>query len=317
MSRQVYGELRLIRRAFIRASHLTRFQLVLGALFLLSAVVPARAQIAETRVDCSSLPSKILGRDVSYCAALPPEYERETSAYPVLYFLHGLFENDRSWTDHGGRQIWADLMASHKIGKFIVVLPDGGETFYINSFDDSVKYEDFFIQELVPAIDHRYRTIARREDRGISGVSMGGYGALHLGMRHPDVFGAASAQSAALIAAIPHPLPTEGRWGFYARVLQQPFGSPLNEAYFNANNPLTLAQHPEKFPRLKLYFDCGDQDRYGFDAGAKLLDQILTAKGFPHQFALRPGNHGWSYLEQYLHYSLEFHSHAFDEATRH
>ena len=71
---------------------------------------------------------------------------------------------------------------------------------------------------------------------------------------------------------------------------------------------MTLAEHPERFANLKLYFDCGDQDRYGFDAGAKELDQILTSKGFPHQFVLRPGNHGWSYLDQYLHFSLEFHS---------
>ena len=131
-------------------------------------------------------------------------------------------------------------------------------------------------------------------------------------MQHPDVFGSASAHSAALIAKFPNPLPTDGRWGFYARVLQEPFGAPLNEAYFDANNPLTLAEHPERFANLKLYFDCGDQDRYGFDAGAKELDQILTSKGFPHQFALRPGNHGWSYLDQYLHFSLEFHWQVFN-----
>ena len=234
--------------------------------------------------------------------------------YPVLYYLHGLFEHDRSWSEHSGQQTWESLMSQGKIGKFIVVMPEGGKSFYVNSFDGQERYEDFFIQELVPAIDHKYRTIANRETRGISGVSMGGYGALHLGMQHPDVFGSASAHSAALIAKFPNPLPTEGRWGFYARVLQEPFGAPLNEAYFDANNPLTLAEHPERFANLKLYFDCGDQDRYGFDAGAKELDQILTSKGFPHQFVLRPGNHGWSYLDQYLHFSLEFHWQVFSQA---
>jgi S-formylglutathione hydrolase FrmB len=205
-------------------------------------------------------------------------------------------------------------MSHGKIGKFIVVMPEGGNSFYVNSYDGHERYEDFFIQELIPAIDHKYRTMAVRESRGISGVSMGGYGALHLGMKHSDVFGSASAHSAALIAKFPDPLPTEGRWGFYARVLQEPFGAPLNEAYFDANNPLTLAEHPEPFANLKLYFDCGDQDRYGFDAGAKELDQILTSEGFPHQFVLRPGNHGWSYLDQYLHFSLEFHWHVFNQA---
>jgi S-formylglutathione hydrolase FrmB len=275
---------------------------------------PALAQPSSSRVSCESISSAILGRAVEYCVALPAGYEQGAGRYPVLYFLHGLFEDARSWSEHSGLLTWDSLMSEGKIGKFIVVMPDGGKSFYVNSFDGHERYEDFFIQELVPLIDHKYRTIASREARGISGLSMGGYGALHLGMKHPAVFGSASAHSAALIAKIPTPLPTDGRWGFYARVLQEPFGAPLNQAYFDANNPLTLARHPERFAGLKLYFDCGDQDRYGFDAGAQELDAILSSKGFPHQFVLRPGNHGWSYLDEYLHFSLEFHSQVFREA---
>ena len=276
----------------------------------LLATLPVAAQ-STAHVSCESIFSAILGRDVSYCVALPPGYESGSQRYPLLYYLHGLFEDAQSWSEHSGQQTWESLMRDSKIGKFIVVMPDGEKTFYVNSFDGRERYEDFFIRELVPAIDHKYRTLSTRQARGISGVSMGGYGALHLGMRHPDAFGSASAHSAALIAHFPSPLPNEGRWGFYARVLQEPFGSPLNEGYFDANNPLTLAQHPERFANLKLYFDCGDQDRYGFDQGAKELDAILTAKDFPHEFILRPGNHGWSYLDLYLHYSLEFHWQAF------
>jgi S-formylglutathione hydrolase FrmB len=295
-----------------RLQRLIAFGLPLFACLL--SVVPAPAQTTSARLDCDTIASSILGKTVAYCAALPPGYDASTAHYPVLYFLHGLFENEKSWSDHSGQSTWEGLINQGKISKFIVLMPNGGESFYINSFDGRERYEDFFIQELIPAVDRKYRTEARREARAISGVSMGGYGALHLGMRHPDVFGSASAHSAALIAKFPHPLPTEGRWGFYARVLQKPFGSPLNEAYFDAKNPLTLAEHPERFANLKLYFDCGDQDRYGFDAGAKELDQILTSKDFQHQFVLRPGNHGWSYLDQYLHFSLEFHSQIFREA---
>jgi S-formylglutathione hydrolase FrmB len=286
-------------------------------LLLFAWMSPAPAQAAATKLECNTVTSNILGRQASYCVALPPGYDSSQARYPVLYFLHGLFENERSWSEHTGRQTWESLMSQGKIGEFIIVMPDGGESFYVNSFDGHERYEDFLIQEFIPAIDRKYRTFANREDRGISGVSMGGYGALHLAMRHPDVFGAASAHSAALIAKFPNPLPTEGRWGFYARVLQKPFGSPLNEAYFDANNPLTLAEHPELFGKLRLYFDCGDQDRYGFDAGNnKELDRILTSKGFPHAFVLRPGNHGWSYLDQYLHFSLEFHWNAFRQVTK-
>ena len=263
---------------------------------------------SPTTVKCEAVPSPILGTSVKVCVALPSDYDSATNTkYPVLYFLHGLFENQTSWSERGGEQILDGLLNDGEVGKFIVVLPDGGRTFYVNSSDGHERYEDFFIQELVPAIDRQYRTIPEPAERGISGSSMGGYGALHLAMRHPDVFGSASSHSAALVPKFPNPLPTEGRWGFYAKVLQGPFGTPLSEAYWEANSPLTLAEHPDKFRGLKLYFDCGDQDRYGFEEGAQLLDKTLTANGFPHEFHLRPGNHGWSYLNQYMKYSLLFH----------
>ncbi len=205
------------------------------------------------------------------------------------------------------------MLGQGQVGKFLVVLPNGGRTFYINSMDGRDRYEDFLIHELVPTIDRIYRTTADRRTRGISGTSMGGYGALHLGMRHPDIFGSASAQSAALLPRLPNPIPSEGRWGFWARVLQGAFGSPPNEVYWEANSPLTLAEHPERFVGLKLYFDCGDHDRYGFEEGAQLLDRILTEKGFAHEFALRAGDHGWTYLSQYMKYSLIFHWRWFEQ----
>jgi len=271
----------------------------------------------SARTECGSVSSALLGHPVSFCVVLPPGYEASSNQrYPALYFLHGLFEDEHSWIDRGGEQIWSSLTEQGELTKFIVVLPAGGRSFYVNSQDGHVRYEDFFIQELVPEIDRRYHTLAVASARGISGVSMGGYGALHLAMRHPEVFGSASAHSAALLPKFPDPLPTEGRWGFYARVLQEPFGSPLNEGYWEANSPLTLAEHPERFPQLALYFDCGDHDRYGFEEGAGLLDQILTQKGFAHTFALRPGGHGWDYLHQYMQFSLGFHSKLFTQALK-
>jgi len=293
---------------------------ILAAAFVLGSArrLSARPQPeTSAKVECASVSSAILGNSVSYCVAFPPGYDSSPNKrYPTLYFLHGLFEDEHSWLDRGGEQIWESLTAQDDLTNFIVVLPAGGRTFYVNSQDDRERYEDFFIQELIPEIDRKYRTLAVPSERGISGVSMGGYGALHLAMRHPDVFGSASAHSAALLPKFPDPLPTEGRWGFYARVLQEPFGSPLNESYFEANNPLTLAEHPERFPHLALYFDCGDHDRYGFNEGAELLDHILSQKNCPHTFAIRPGGHGWDYLHQYLHFSLEFHSRLFKQAEK-
>ncbi len=299
----------------------------LGALvfMLLAGSLPYRARASSSapspesglRSECASIPSAILGRPVNYCVVFPEDYASSIgSRYPTLYFLHGLFENERSWLERGGLQVLGELLNRGQLGKFLVVLPDGGKTFYVNSFDGHERYEDFLVDEFVPAIDKKYRTIAQATARGISGTSMGGYGALHLAMRHAEVFGSTSAHSAALLPRIPEPIPTEGRWGFYARVLQGPFGSPVNTSYWDLNSPLTLAEHPERFSHLKLYLDCGDQDRYGFEEGAQLLHRELEAKGFAHEFALRPGGHGWNYLNQYLKYSLLFHWHLFEQAQR-
>ncbi len=75
-------------------------------------------------------------------------------------------------------------------------------------------------------------------------------------------------------------------------------------------------KHPGRFGRLKLYFDCGDHDRYGFQEGAETLHQKLASKDFAHEYALRPGDHGWSYLSQYMKYSLLFHWRVFEQAER-
>ena len=290
--------------------------LVLGTLLSATNLRAVQGQSAgATTLDCSEVQSAILGRGVNYCVALPADYASSGKRYPVLYYLHGMFENERSWAERGGQEILDGMLAKGQLGPFLVVMPDAGKTFYVNSFDGKVRYEDFFIQELVPYVDQHYRTIAQLAKRGIFGISMGGYGALHLAMRHPDIFGSVSAQSAALLPKFPNPLPTEGRWGFYARVLQGPFGEPLNEAYFDANNPITLAEHPETFENLKMYFDCGDHDRYGFDAGNQLLDQILTSKHFPHEYTLREGGHGWDYEAQYMQYPLLFEWNVFEHAN--
>jgi S-formylglutathione hydrolase FrmB len=267
-----------------------------------------------TTLDCSQIQSAILGRAVSYCVDLPADYASSNKRYPVLYYLHGLFENERSWAERGGKEILDGLLAKGQLGPFLMIMPDAGKTFYVNSFDGKVRYEDFFIQELVPYIDQHYRTVADRAERGIFGISMGGYGALHLAMRHADIFGSVSAQSAALLPKFPDPPPTTGHWRFYAGLLEGAFGSPINGPYFDANNPLTLAEHPEAFGNLKIYFDCGDQDRYGFDAGNKLLDQILTTKHFPHEYSLRSGGHGWDYEDQYMQYPLLLESNIFEHS---
>jgi S-formylglutathione hydrolase FrmB len=93
------------------------------------------------------------------------------------------------------------------------------------------------------------------------------------------------------------------------------FGSPLDRAFWEANNPLTSAR-TANLVGLRIYFDCGTEDEYGFDAGAKVLADLLKSRGIAHEFHLYPGGHGWSYLAEHLHATFEFHSRAFGLAKR-
>ena len=137
--------------------------------------------------------------------------------YPVLYDLHGLGDNEQSLMNTGAWSLIQDLREQHKIGEFLIVTPDGGRSFYINSRDGRERYSDFFLQEFMPTIEHRYRVRAGRNSRGITGMSMGGYGALRFAFAYPQLFSSVSAHSAALVAEPPRPSNHGRRRGISAR----------------------------------------------------------------------------------------------------
>jgi S-formylglutathione hydrolase FrmB len=266
---------------------------------------------ATARIECNSLPSKILTHPVNYCMVLPPSYDADRARkFPVLYFFHGLGDNDQMFIHGGAFNLVQDLWERGQIGEFLIATPNAGATFYINSRDGKVKYEDFLLQEFFPGIETRYRVAPGRENRAISGVSMGGYGALHLAFRHPELFSAVSAHSPALIDQIPASASPTPASGIRARVFGETFGSPPDPAFWDRTSPLTLARKAN-LPGLKIYFDCGDQDDFGFEAGAKLLDKILSKRNIPHEAHIYPGGHDWQYFAEHLPASLEFHSRVF------
>jgi S-formylglutathione hydrolase FrmB len=212
---------------------------------------------------------------------------------------------------HGGAfNLVQDLWERGRIGEFLIATPNADATFYINSRDGKVKYEDFLLQEFLPGIEARYRVSPGRENRGVSGVSMGGYGALHLAFRHPELFSAVSAHSPALIGQIPAFAAPTPASGIRVRVLGETFGSPPDPAFWDRNSPLTTAR-TANLAGLRIYFDCGDRDDFGFEAGAELLDKILTKRRIPHDAHIYPGRHDWQYFAEHLPASLEFHSRLF------
>ena len=279
---------------------------------LLTCVSAATAAAATGRAECSSLASKILARAVPYCVLLPPSYDTDkTRRYPILYFLHGLGDNDQMFVHSGGINLIEDLWENHSISEFLIVTPQGGTSFYINSRDNKRRYEDFLLDEFLPGIERRYRTEAGRAHRGIAGISMGGYGALHLAFRHPQLFTVVAAHSAALLNKLPGVQAQESpQIAGLARVLANAFGSLFDAAYWNENDPMRIAR-TANLTGLRIYFDCGSEDDYGFDSGAEALDKELTARHIPHEFHLYPGGHDWEYFAQHLPASLESASRAF------
>lgn len=272
----------------------------------------AAAPPSAGRTECRTAPSKILEHRVPYCVFLPPSYDADKQRkFPILYFLHGLGENAQTLLNAGGWNLIENLWEQHQITDFLIVTPAADRSFYVNSLDGRVRYEDFFIREFLPLIESHYRIQAVRRERGITGISMGGYGALRFAFRYPQLFGSVSAHSAALVAKLPDVQASSPQQEALSRMLGNAFGSPFDRAYWNRNNPFTLIENGVRPEGMKIYFDCGTEDQFGFDAGAQAFHELLLAKKIPHEFHLYPGGHDWIYFADHFPASLEFHSRAF------
>jgi S-formylglutathione hydrolase FrmB len=285
---------------------------------LLSAFAVCMPLHGQSRIDCNALNSRILKYPVHYCVYLPASYDagatsRPARTYPVLYFLHGLGDNERTLFNSGGWTLLDDLRRQRKMGEFLIVAPEGGRTFYVNSADGSVRYSDFFLQEFVPLIETKYRISKGRNNRAISGISMGGYGALRFAFSHPEMFSAVSAQSAALITESPQELDTAARSGApLGKLLATVFGSLIAVQHWKDNSPLVLADRNRiALRRLAIYFNCGQDDNYGFEKGAAALHDQLQREGVKHEYHPYPGDHSLTYFLAHFAEVMEFHSRAF------
>lgn len=290
----------------------------LQVLIIFAALMASLPAVSQTRIDCGAINSKILKRPVRYCVYLPESYDagaqkHPQSHYPVLYFLHGLGGNEQQLFDNGGWTLLDDLWKRHKIGEFLIAAPDGARTFYINSADEKVRYSNFFLQEFIPYIETKYRAAKGRSSRAISGVSMGGYGALHFSFSHPELFSAVSAQSPALITESPKEIDESIRAGApLAKVLADVFGSPINVRHWRENDPLVLSRkNAELLRKLAIYFNCGQEDNYGFEKGTAVLDKELQEEGVKHEYRSYPGDHSLEYFLAHFDEVIEFHSRAF------
>lgn len=261
--------------------------------------------------------SSTLGKDVEYSIYLPADYDKSNRRYPVLYLLHGYTDDETGWSQFGEAQIIGDrLMQTGEAAPMIIVMPDGGVSWYINSYDGKTKYEDFFVKELIPHIDATYRTRTTKQYRAIAGLSMGGYGTLIMATKHPDLFAAAAPLSSGVFTDEEIMKAEERTWNV---VLGELYGKKdltgqdrLTEHYYK-NSILKIIEtgNADELKKVRYYIDCGDKDF--LIKGNMALHSVLIDKKIPHEFRVREGVHNWTYWRTALPEVLKFVSESFHQ----
>jgi putative tributyrin esterase len=268
---------------------------------LLTAAIGVRPLAAEVRTE--RFTSAALGREVSYVVDLPPSYDTaKDRRYPVVYALHGLFEGPGFWQGRGLAAILAELRASGAVPEFLLVAPDGGNSFFVNA--KGGRYQDMVTQDLVAHVEASYRVSPGRAGRALLGISMGGYGALNIAFASPGLVAAVATHSAMLLEAIPN-AEQGARRGQMAAFFQV-FGDPIDAGLWRANDPLARAANLDPRTAPALYSDCGAEDRYGLANGHRDLDKVLQSRGVAHSIELPPGDHGYEFVRARLARSLRF-----------
>jgi putative tributyrin esterase len=240
-------------------------------------VPPATSDIAPAIVV--NVPSASLGREQVATILLPASYRTSQQRYPVMYLLHGGGQDHTAFAARG----WFRALSSRDM---IVVTPSVGDSWYVNSVADAnAKYEDFVVKDLIAYVDGRYRTVASRDGRAIAGVSMGAWGAMMLGLKHHQLFGAVGALSAPFGISRQDP-----KMDMTSRT-QQRFGAPETPER-RERDPGTLASTIPVESVPLLYLACGNQDI--FVADNRRFVERLTARKIPYEYReLSPFGHSW------------------------
>jgi S-formylglutathione hydrolase FrmB len=268
-------------------------------LVLLSAIL-AFATLQAAVVDTIQIYSQSMQKNIKTIVITPDNYT-SSKEFPVVYLLHGYSGNHLDWINKAkGFEKAVDQY------NLIIVCPDGGYgSWYWNSpVDPKSQYETFVSDELVKAIDAKYKTIKNRTGRAITGLSMGGHGALYLAIKHQDIFGAAGSMSGGVdIRPFPNNWDMAKKLGTYA---EQPErwekNTVINMLYLLTPNSLAII------------IDCGIDDFF-FKVNENLHQQLMY-RNIPHDFITRPGAHTWPYWTNAVKFQLLFMKNYFDSSKQ-
>jgi enterochelin esterase-like enzyme len=256
-----------------------------------------------------TIKSRVLKKDVRYTVYLPFDYSSSNRYYPVVYLLHGITDNDMGWIQFGEAHLIADkAISSREIPPMILVMPDAGFSWYINNYDNSLRYEDFFFEEFIPYIEKEFRIRRERRYRGVAGLSMGGYGTLVYALKHPEMFAACAAFSPGLSTKERFIEMEDERWeSYYSRAYGPGLkGEERVTQHFMDNNPIQIVKNSdlEKIKTVRMYIDCGDDDF--LYKGNSTFHILLRDLNIPHEYRVRDGGHQWAYWRSGLIEGLKF-----------
>ena len=261
------------------------------------------------------LQSGLLNRKINYAVLLPENYQENAVSYPAVYLLHGFGDNEKAWYQGGRIQFYADTYAD-SIGPAIFVMPQGFNTYWLDKYNGNYPYLSMLLTELIPEVDALFRTKAEAGHRAVMGYSMGGYGALAMAAKHPDVFQTAVALSMSF--RTDEQYKNEPQWVFdeqWATIFGGigASGEARLTDYFIDHSPLHFFAKPGD-PSLsgqRYFIDCGD-DEESLTFTSNAVHSLLMDEGVNHEYRVRSGSHDWNYWHASLPEAFSFIRHAFN-----
>lgn len=252
------------------------------AVALLLAQAPPAERARDVRFQ-----SAALAREMPYRVLLPAGYAASPDRrYPVLYLLHGLDGHYNDWTAR------TSVAAQTSTSSLIVVMPEGANSWYVNWHEgDAERWEDYLVRDLIADVDGRFRTEARRDARFIAGLSMGGYGAVRIGLKHPSLFSVSASLSGAFNVTR---LETFGWTDRLRAEFVRAFGPP-GSARRRDDDVFELARKAGgDLPFF--YIDCGADD--AFLAANRELAAVFQQRKVAYEYRETPGAHTWPYWDR-------------------
>jgi len=230
--------------------------------------------------------------------------------YPALYFLHDFYGDRLALASHGVAGELLRGMRGGRLTEFLVVAPSGPGSWFADSHDGLWRYEEFITKDLRREIESRYRVLGRAGSRGITGISMGGYAAVRIALKHTELYGSVSALSGALIPFGPADVP---RYNWVTRwSLKRVFGPLSKDNSLAANDVWEILMHVCFDPApFEAHLRAGTEDFYRLDRVAALFGALLNAHGVPTSVVLEPGGHDWTYWSRAMVSIAEWHGRRF------